>query len=66
MKTYSKWYLKTSLNTDSQQFHQYQQNEQSPLKLLTTTKSADGNPGRGLEQILNNIFVYNLIVFNIF
>jgi len=42
-----------SLNSDSQQFHQYQQNDQSPLtehkKKLTTTYEV-GNPGSGLGQ----------------
>ena len=44
---------KESLNSDGQQFHQYQQNDQSPLtehkkKLLTTYDV--GNPGSGLGQ----------------
>ena len=44
---------KESLNSDGQQFHQYQQNDQSPLtehkKTLLTTYDV-GNPCSGLEQ----------------
>ena len=44
-----------SLNSDGQQFHQYQQNEQSPLTLRQWTQKKTmtydiGNPGSGLRQ----------------
>ena len=39
---------------DSKQFHQYQQNEQSPLigQIKTTTTYHIGSPCHGLEQVL--------------
>ena len=43
---------KESLNSDGHQFHQYQQNEQSPLILTELTEHKIdhiGNPGCGLE-----------------
>ena len=44
-----------SLNRDGHQFHQYQQNEQSPLILSHWTQETTmiydfGNPGPGLGQ----------------
>ena len=44
-----------NFNSDSEQFNQYQQNEQSPLKLNSlnmkkTTTYDIGNPGPGLGQ----------------
>ena len=42
--------MKRSLNSDGQQFHQYQHNEQSPLIFPQTTTYDDGNPGSGLGQ----------------
>ena len=47
--------LKDSLNSDGHQFHQYQENEQSPLiRTLNTTPTCDvGNPGHDLWQAHN-------------
>ena len=49
---------KESLNSDHQQYHQYQQNEQSPLAATHWTQKRGGttyvvgNPGPGLEHAL--------------
>jgi len=51
--------MKESLNSDGHQFHQYQQNEQSPVILTELTEHKKrplhhtcdiGNPGPGLEK----------------
>ena len=47
--------MERRIRHDGQQFHQYQQNKQSPLTLksLTTIKTRTyivGNPGTGFEQ----------------
>jgi hypothetical protein len=53
-------YKKESLNSDGHQFHQYQQNEQSPLILTDLNEHPKkprhinvGNPGPGLRQAQN-------------
>ena len=60
LRVYSCLYLwKGSLNSDDRQFHKYQQNEQSPIIIITHWKQQmtttymynAGIPGSGLEQI---------------
>ena len=41
---------KESLICDGKQFHQYQQNEQSPLILIPWSQCDVGNPDSGLGQ----------------
>jgi hypothetical protein len=50
------WLWKKYINSDGQQFHQYQQNEHYPLTLTywtqkKTTTYDDGNPGAGWDRL---------------